>query len=142
VLAQGADHGIAREAADGDQAIAAARRLRPAWSSALLSPAVTRRVIEAFARRPAPPAPGDGGPLPDLSARERDVVGGVVRGLSNAPIARELFLSEANVKTHVRSMLLKLGLHDRTPLVIAAYESGFARPAARGGAGPSAPVRE
>jgi DNA-binding NarL/FixJ family response regulator len=96
-----------------------------ARGDALLSPAVTRRVIEEFARRPFA---GTGDPLPDLTARERDVLKCLVRGLSNAAIGGELYLSEATVKTHVRSMLVKLGLHDRTQLVIAAYESGFASP--------------
>ncbi len=92
----------------------------------LLAPSVTRRVIEEFARRPALASAGADGPLPELTARERDVLREVVRGLSNAEIAKGLFVSEATVKTHIRSMLLKLGLRDRTQLVIAAYESGFA----------------
>jgi DNA-binding NarL/FixJ family response regulator len=96
-----------------------------AGGEALLAPSVTRRVIEEFARRPGPVGPGPGGPLPELTAREREVLREVVRGLSNAEIARGLFVSEATVKTHIRSMLLKLGLRDRTQLVIAAYESGF-----------------
>ena len=91
----------------------------------LLAPSVTRRVIEEFARRPGPVGFGPDGPLPELTAREREVLHEVVRGLSNAEIAKELFVSEATVKTHVRSMLHKLGLRDRTQLVIAAYESGF-----------------
>jgi DNA-binding NarL/FixJ family response regulator len=93
----------------------------------LLAPSVTRRVIEEFARRPGPAVPGGESPLPDLTLRERDVLGAVARGLSNAEIASELVITEATVKTHVRSMLLKLGLRDRTQLVITAYESGFVR---------------
>ena len=90
-----------------------------------LAPSVTRRVIEEFARRPGPVSFGPDGPLPELTAREREVLHRVVRGLSNAEIAKEPFIREATVKTHVRSMLHKLGLRDRTQLVIAAYESGF-----------------
>ncbi len=91
----------------------------------LLAPSVTRRVIEQFARRPPPPGPGSGSALPQLSRREQEVLSQVVRGLSNAEIAKQLFISVATVKTHIRSMLLKLGLRDRTQLVIAAYEWGF-----------------
>lgn len=98
----------------------------------LLAPSITRRVIEEFARRPGPAPAGGGLPLAGLTAREREVLGQVVRGLSNAEIAEELVVSEATVKAHVRSMLQKLGLRDRTQLVIAAYESGFV-----GGASPS-----
>jgi DNA-binding NarL/FixJ family response regulator len=97
-----------------------------AEGGSLLAPSVTRRVIEEFARRPVPTGPGPEGPLPELTSREREVLHQVVRGLSNAEIARELFITEATVKTHVSSMLLKLRLRDRTQLVIAAYESGFA----------------
>ena len=95
-----------------------------AQGEALLAPSVTRRVIEEFARRPA--HTGAGVPLPELTERERDVLRAVVRGLSNAEIAQEFVVSGATVKTHIRSMLRKLGLRDRTQLVIAAYESGFA----------------
>ena len=93
----------------------------------LLAPAITRRVIEEFARRPAPAAAGSAEPLAERTGRERDVLRCAVGGLSNATIAAELFVSESTVKTHTRSMLLKLGLHDRTQLVIAAFESGFTR---------------
>jgi DNA-binding NarL/FixJ family response regulator len=101
----------------------------------ILSPAVTRRVIEEFARTPARPLGGD--PLPTLSARERDVLRQVCEGLSNAEISARLHLSEATVKTHIRSMLAKLDLRDRTQLVIAAYESGFLDDTARSTLGPS-----
>jgi DNA-binding NarL/FixJ family response regulator len=97
-----------------------------ASGDALLSPSVTRRVIEEFARRPVAGTGDD--PLPDLTPRERDVLSCLVHGLSNAAIGAELHVSESTVKTHVRAMLVKLGLHDRTQLVIAAYESGFALP--------------
>jgi DNA-binding NarL/FixJ family response regulator len=106
-----------------DDLVAAIRLV--AAGDCLLGPSVTRRVIEEFARRPPRPSSGSRVALPDLTARERDVLGRVVRGLSNAEIAGELWLSEATVKTHVRSMLGKLALRDRTQLVIAAYESGF-----------------
>ena len=96
-----------------------------AGGEALLAPSVTRRVIEEFARRALGRQPPWVCPLPELTGREREVLHEVVRGLSNAEIARSLFVSEATVKTHIRSMLLKLGLRDRTQLVIAAYESGF-----------------
>jgi DNA-binding NarL/FixJ family response regulator len=94
----------------------------------LLAPAVTRRVIAEFARRP-PPVHGESEPLPQLTVREQTVLRLIVQGLTNQEIATELCVTTATVKTHVRSMLLKLGLRDRTQLVIAAYESGFVRAA-------------
>jgi len=106
-----------------DELVAAIRLVGEGGS--MLAPSVTRRVIEEFARRPALAGNSSDGPLPELTAREREVLRVVVRGMSNAEIAKELFVSGATVKTHVRSMLQKLGLRDRTQLVIAAYESGF-----------------
>lgn len=102
-----------------DDLVAAVRLI--AAGDALLSPSVTRRVIAAFANR-AGPAPSD---LSVLSTREREVLAVLVTGATNAEIAERMFLSQATVKSHVRSMLTKLGLRDRTQLVIAAFESGF-----------------
>jgi DNA-binding NarL/FixJ family response regulator len=105
-----------------DELILAVRLV--AKGGSLLAPSVTRRVIEEYANRPStPPSPDEA--LPALTSRERDVLAQITRGLNNAEIGRALHLSEATVKTHIRSMLLKLGLRDRTQLVIAAYESGF-----------------
>lgn len=92
----------------------------------LLAPAVTRRVIAEFARRP-PPTEERPEPFPHLTPREQAVLRLVVHGLTNQEIAARLCVTVATIKTHVRSMLLKLGLRDRTQLVIAAYESGFVR---------------
>jgi DNA-binding NarL/FixJ family response regulator len=114
-----------------DDLVAAIRLV--ATGDGLLAPSVTRRVIEEFARRPGRSAVGGAQPLPELTGREREILSQVVRGQSNAEIARELVVSEATVKSHVRSMLHKLALRDRTQLVIAAYESGFVRDAARDG---------
>jgi DNA-binding NarL/FixJ family response regulator len=95
---------------------------------ALLDPAVTRRVIEEFARSPAP------GPVPaevrQLTERELEVLHLVAQGLSNAEIAASLVVSEATVKTHVARMLAKLGLRDRVQAVVYAYERGLVRPGA------------
>lgn len=90
---------------------------------ALLSPSVTRRLIEDFAARPARrPPPVD--LLADLTPREREVLGLVARGLSNGEIARRLVVSTATVKTHVGNVLTKLGLRDRVQAVVFAYEHG------------------
>jgi DNA-binding NarL/FixJ family response regulator len=111
-----------------EQLLAAIRIV--AAGNALLSPAITKRVIEQFTRlpRPAPPAR-----LDDLTERELDVLRSVVRGLSNAEISRELFISETTVKTHVTHILQKLNLRDRVQAVVLAYETGLfeleARPA-------------
>jgi DNA-binding NarL/FixJ family response regulator len=100
-----------------------------AAGGALLDPAVTRRVIEEFARRPAPgPVPAEVGRLTD---RELEVLHLVAQGLSNAEIASSLVVSEATVKTHVARMLTKLGLRDRVQAVVFAYERGLVRPGAR-----------
>ena len=93
-----------------------------AAGDSLLSPSVTRRLVEEFARRPsgAPPAA-----LGDLTPRELDVLRLVARGLSNAEIATELFVEASTVKSHVASILAKLGVRDRVQAVVAAYESGL-----------------
>jgi len=94
---------------------------------ALLDPAITRTVIEEFARKPAVRREL-AAKLDELTGREREVFGLVARGLSNAEIARELVVSDGTVKTHVARILLKLGLRDRVQAVIYAYESGEAQP--------------
>lgn len=100
---------------------------------ALLSPSLTRKVVEEFARLPtrdvAPPAV-----LEALTPRERDVLGELARGRSNAEIAAGLVVSETTVKTHVGHVLLKLALRDRIQAVVFAYEAGVVRP---GGIGQS-----
>jgi DNA-binding NarL/FixJ family response regulator len=98
-----------------------------ARGDALLAPAITRRLVEQFVRRPAP---GEDRPeaLGRLTARECEVLVEVARGRSNAEIAARLFLSEATVKTHVTRMLTKLRLRDRAQAVVLAYESGLVQP--------------
>ena len=109
--------------ATAEELIAAVRTL--AAGDAVLAPAVTRRVIEAFGAVPRPdPAMADR--LAVLSAREQEVLRLLARGLSNAEIARELFVSDATTKTHVSNVLAKLRLRDRVQAVIFAYESGLA----------------
>lgn len=98
-----------------------------ARGEALLAPAITRRLVEEFVKRPAP---GETSPeaLAPLTPREREVLAEVGRGLSNREIAGRLFLSEATVKTHVTRLLTKLSLRDRAQAVVLAYESGLVRP--------------
>jgi DNA-binding NarL/FixJ family response regulator len=96
-----------------------------ARGEALLDPAVTRGVIERFARAPEPPA-SDG--LDELTAREREVFVLVARGRSNSEIADELVVAIGTVKTHVASILSKLGCRDRTQAVVLAYEHGVVQP--------------
>jgi DNA-binding NarL/FixJ family response regulator len=98
-----------------------------AAGDALLAPSVTRRLIEAFARRPPETSPSPSR-LASLTARERDVLLLLARGRSNAEIAAALFVSEATVKTHVGNLLAKLGLRDRVQAVILAYETGIVVP--------------
>jgi DNA-binding NarL/FixJ family response regulator len=98
-----------------------------AAGDSLLSPSVTRRVIDRMAALPSGEALLDRR-LEELTARERDVLEQIARGLSNAEIAGALVIEESTVKTHVKRILLKLGLRDRVQAVIFAYESGLTRP--------------
>ncbi|MFF9864814.1 response regulator [Streptomyces sp. NPDC013953] len=99
---------------------------------ALFAPSVTRRLVEAYARQAAgPPAPAP----PDLAAltgRETEVLRLTARGLSNAEIAGELFISEATVKTHLNRAMGKLGLDSRAQAVVVAYETGLVTPGTHG----------
>jgi DNA-binding NarL/FixJ family response regulator len=95
-----------------------------AAGDALLAPAITRRLIEEFVRRP-PPGSGPPAELSELTERELEVLKLIARGLSNAEIASTLFLSEATVKTHITHVLAKLNLRDRVQAVVLAYESGL-----------------
>lgn len=99
-----------------------------AAGEALLAPAVTRTVIEEFARRAPQPAPPQPPALPDLTPREREVLELLARGRSNAEICEQLVISEATTKTHVARILQKLDLRDRVQTVIYAYESGLITP--------------
>jgi DNA-binding NarL/FixJ family response regulator len=96
-----------------------------AAGESLLFPSSTRAVIERFAQR-------RGSELPELTEREQEVLRLLARGLSNQEIGAHLYVSVETVKSHVASLLMKLGVRDRTQAVIAAYESGFVEP---GGAG-------
>jgi DNA-binding NarL/FixJ family response regulator len=96
---------------------------------ALLSPAVTKRLLAEFtARRPAVPAPAA---LAGLTSREREVLDLVVRGRSNAEIATQLVVTQSTVKTHVGHILDKLGLRDRVHAVVFGYEHGLVEPGSR-----------
>jgi DNA-binding NarL/FixJ family response regulator len=110
--------------APADDLVAAIRVV--AGGDALLAPSVTRRIIERFAAGPDPNRTVEG--LDDLTDRETEVLRLVARGLSNAEIAEDLFVSEATVKTHVSHVLTKLGIRDRVQAVVAAYESGLITP--------------
>jgi DNA-binding NarL/FixJ family response regulator len=99
-----------------------------AAGEALLAPSVTRRIIEQFARRPVEPEVR--ARLESLTQREREVLVMLARGNSNAELAAELFVTEGTIKTHVSSLLAKLGLRDRVQAVVLAYESGLIRPGA------------
>ena len=98
-----------------------------AAGDSLLSPSVTRTVIQRVAGQPAPDA-GAEARLDELTARERDVLELIARGLSNGEIASTLVIEESTVKTHVRHILRKLRLRDRVQAVIFGYESGLIRP--------------
>jgi DNA-binding NarL/FixJ family response regulator len=98
-----------------------------AAGEALLAPAATRHLVDAFVSRPSLGRP-DARLVGELTGREREVLRLVAQGLSNAEIAGRLVVSPATAKTHVSRILAKLGLRDRAQLVIAAYESGLISP--------------
>ncbi|HEX2587799.1 MAG TPA: response regulator transcription factor [Gaiellales bacterium] len=97
-----------------------------AAGEALLAPSITQRVIQAFVSMPSRPEPS--ADLAGLTAREREVLGLLARGLSNAEIASRLVITETTTKTHVARVLAKLGLRDRVHAVIYAYEAGLVVP--------------
>ena len=118
--------------APADDLLAAIRTV--ARGDGMLAPSATRRLIETFSRlAPVEPAPGA---LDLVTARELDVLRLVAAGLSNAEVAARLYVSEATAKTHVSSLLGKLGLRDRVQAVVFAYENGVVVPG-RSGTGPS-----
>jgi DNA-binding NarL/FixJ family response regulator len=110
-----------------EQLIAAIRTV--AAGDALLSPAVTRRVIKQFARIPHPQPPKG---LDELTTREREILRLIVDGLSNAEIGKELYIGETTVKTHVTHILQKLDLRDRVQAVVLAYQTGMLETGALG----------
>ncbi|TBN58076.1 response regulator transcription factor [Glaciihabitans arcticus] len=129
-LAAGAS-GFLLKTASPEDLVAAVEVL--ARGDALLSPAVTRRVIEQFSPDTVRDIPAARSTLPDLTERETEVLALLARGLSNTEIAGTLFVGEATVKTHVSNLLAKLGVRDRIQAVVFAYENGFA---VRGGGTP------
>ncbi|MGQ4365033.1 response regulator [Streptomyces sp. SAS_272] len=118
-----------------EQLISAVRTVRS--GDALLAPAVTRRLVERFTRQ-GTESTTIHRDLASLTSREREVLGLVARGLSNAEVAGRLHLAETTVKTHVSRVLGKLQLRDRVQAVIAAYESGLVSVGERGSARPTA----
>jgi DNA-binding NarL/FixJ family response regulator len=109
-----------------DELVAAIRTI--ADGGALLAPSVTRRLLDTFAHRlPSTDATARAATA-DLTEREREVLGLIAAGKSNAEIADELVVSETTVKTHVSRVLMKLDLRDRVQAVVYAYESGLVRP--------------
>jgi DNA-binding NarL/FixJ family response regulator len=126
-------HGALRAGASGfllkrtspEELIEAVHRI--AAGEALLSPSVTRRVIDQMVARPLPTG-GEDPRLEELTPREREVLELIARGLSNREIAAELTVEETTVKTHVKRVLTKLGVRDRVHAVILAYEAGIVAP--------------
>ena len=99
-----------------------------ASGAALLSPTITRKLIEEFVRRPPESSRRPPKELDSLTPRETEILGFVARGWSNAEIAARAFVSEPTVKTHIARILMKLGLRDRVQVVVYAYEHGLAKP--------------
>jgi DNA-binding NarL/FixJ family response regulator len=124
VLRSGAS-GFLLKDAPAEQLIDAVRVVHR--GDALLSPSVTRRLIEEVTRRPDPTRTSVPG-LDDLTDRELEVLKLVARGLSNSEVAERLYLGEATVKTHLGRVLSKLNLRDRVQAVVLAYESGIVTP--------------
>lgn len=125
--------GFLLKTAEAEHLIEAVHAL--ARGDALLSPQVTRRVIERYAAQPGPSGPDQGSQTPPssidgLTERESEVLMHLARGRSNAEMAAELFLGEATIKTHVSNVLMKLGVRDRIHAVIWAYEHGVVTPSA------------
>jgi DNA-binding NarL/FixJ family response regulator len=99
-----------------------------AAGEALLSPGITKQLIEAFVKRHAETDEADSSTIDVLTDREREVLSLVAKGLSNAEIGSQLYVSPATVKTHVARILTKLGARDRAQLIVIAYESRLVRP--------------
>ena len=99
-----------------------------ATGEALLSPSITKHLIETFIRRPAETVEAQSSTIDVLTDRERDVLALVAKGLSNAEIGSQLYVSPATVKTHVARILTKLSARDRAQLIVIAYESRLVRP--------------
>ena len=100
---------------------------------ALLSPSITRRVISEFVKGAGPKPQQQFPRLQELTARELEVMKLIARGLSNAEIAKTLYVSETTVKTHVARVLMKLHLRDRVQVVVLAYEAGVVQPGDQSG---------
>lgn len=120
---RGGASGFLLKDADSETLIRAIRVV--AAGDALIAPSVTKRLIDEFASRPTQPTVEG---LDHLTEREMEVLTEMARGLSNAEIAEELFVSEATVKSHVSHLLTKLQLRDRVQAVVAAYEAGLVTP--------------
>ncbi len=101
-----------------------------AAGDSLLSPSVTRRVVDRMGQQPAPDL-ADQASLNELTPRERETLELIARGLSNPEIATALVVEESTVRTHVKRILMKLGLRDRVQAVVLAYDSGLVQPGGR-----------
>ncbi len=124
LLAGEPDIEVVAEASNGLEAVEKAARFRPTvvLMDIRMPPALTKRVIKQFVRIPQPAPPRQ---LDDLTERELAVFRLIARGLSNAEIGRELYISETTVKTHVTHILQKLNLRDRVQAVVLAYQTGL-----------------